>query len=144
PDASQRVLEIYHQTIRHLYELLSNSGPEVVSREIGLSEARSESRLIDLLDKYDATLTYVGSKAHGSRLERVLSDVVRKNVVPAGNREMEISYLNGESSLDDIAATINNLEADSEWDNEARIDAVIGTSVVSHGVDVSRFNAMVM
>lgn len=144
PEASKQVLQIHHQTIRDLYDLLRTDGPTVVRDELNLTDAQSEQDILALLDKYDATLTYVGSKAHGSRIERALSDDVSKLLRPAGDRQLEVAYLNGESTLDDIAETIDNLEGESEWNEDTRLDAVIGTSLVSHGVDVSRFNFMVM
>lgn len=144
PEASKQVLLIHHQVIRNLYDLLMSAGHEAVCEELGMDVDTSEVEIMELLGKYDATLTYVGSKAHGSRIERALNDEVSKKLKPAGTRQMEIAYLNGESSLDDIAETIENLEIPSEWNEDSRLDAVIGTSLVSHGVDVSRFNFMVM
>lgn len=144
PEASKQVLLVHHQVIRNLYDMLMSDGYKAVCEELGIGDDSSEDEVLGLLDKYDATLTYVGSKAHGSRIERALSDEVSKKLKPAGTRQMEIAYLNGESSLDDIAETIDNLEEPSKWDEDSRLDAVIGTSLVSHGVDVSRFNFMVM
>jgi len=143
-EASTRVLEIVHQAVRQLYQLLEDEGPIAVSAEMDISRVLTEDEILKLLDKYDASLTYVGSKAHGSRIERVLGDEVARRVTRAGKRHIEISYLTGESTLDDIAETIDNLESESVWDDEERLDAVIGTSLISHGVDVDRFNIMVM
>lgn len=144
PEASARVLEIIHRTIRSLYQMLDSEGPTVVAAEIGSMDATTNMEVSNLLDKYDTSLTYVGSKAHGSRIERVLRDEVSRRVLSAGTRNLEVSYLNGESSIDDIAGTIESLENEGNWDDESRLDAVVGTSVVSHGVDVDRFNLMVM
>jgi hypothetical protein len=144
PEASADVLEIFHSEIRSLYNILETQGVQAITHIIGLQNTISREELLDLLDKYDTTLTYVGSKAHGSRIERILRDDKSKNILKAGSRQVEVAYLNGESSLDDITATIENLETASDWDSDNRLDAVIGTSLISHGVDVSRFNLMVM
>lgn len=144
PDATKLVLEILHSEIRELYHLLAAGDLDAVIDRVGLEVSTSLKDLLDLLDNYDTTLTYVGSKAHGSRIERALTDDISQRVVRAGNREIQVTYLNGESTMDDIANTIEALEEDSSWDASDRLDAVIGTSLISHGVDVSRFNIMAM
>ena len=144
PDASTDVLEIFHSEVRNIYSMLETEGVQTVAHALGLTIPTSKESVLDLLDKYDTTLTYVGSKAHGSRIERVLNDEKSKIIPRAGSRQIEVSYLNGESSLDDITGTIEALETASKWDSNGRLDAVIGTSLISHGVDVSRFNLMVM
>lgn len=142
PEASADVLEILHSEIRALYLELETKGPEALAQALRI-ETLSHEDAIELLDKYNITLTYVGAKAHGSRVERELTNRGR-SLPKAGSRDIKVSYLNGESTLDDIASTIGTLETVDDWDDEERLDAVIGTSLISHGVDVSRFNLMVM
>lgn len=144
PDASADVLEIFHSEIRKLYGMIETDDIQSIVQTLRLNDATTKELILELLDKYDTTLTYVGSKSHGSRIERVLADEKSKIIPKAGDRQIEVSYLNGESTLDDIAGTIESLETASEWDSAARLDAVIGTSLISHGVDVSRFNLMIM
>lgn len=144
PDATKLVLEILHSEIRQIYTLLITGGLDAIIEQINLEPNTSVDDLLELLDNYDTTLTYVGSKAHGSRIERALTDDISQRVAKAGSREIKVSYLNGESTMDDIANTIEALEEDTDWNANERLDAVIGTSLISHGVDVSRLNVMTM
>lgn len=143
PEASAHVLDILHSEIRELYAQLKANGAKGFATKLGIPSIPEEDAF-ELIDKYDTTLTYVGSKAHGSRIERILNDEIGKTISKAGERQIRVSYLNGESTLDDIAGTIQSLETENVWDDVERLDAVIGTSLISHGVDVSRFNLMVM
>jgi hypothetical protein len=144
PEASSLVLEILYKEIRELYNLLLTEGLPEFKARTKIDGIEDITDALEMLDKYDTTLTYVGSKAHGSRIERNLSVDISKRVSKAGDRQLEVVYLNGESSLDDIAETIQSLEAMKKWDESDRLDAVIGTSLISHGVDVTRFNLMMM
>jgi len=47
--------------------------------------------------------------------------------------------------MDQIADAVDRLERPpTDWEDPKRLDAVVGTSLISHGVDVTRFNLMVM
>lgn len=145
PDAAARVLEILHDEIRGLYLELEDKGPAEVASRVELLDVQGEADVLALLDKYDTTLTYVGAKADGGRIKRELDDRISRIVPRAGIRQIESVYLSGESTMDEIAGAVDELERPpSEWDDPARLDAVVGTSLISHGVDVTRFNLMAM
>jgi hypothetical protein len=139
------VLEVLHDEVRGLYLLLTLNDVTTVVQTVGLVDAQSDEAILALLDKYDTTLTYVGTKADGGRIKRILDDVVSRAIPRAGSRQVESVYLSGESTMDEIAETVDELERPPEnWDDPDRLDAVVGTSLISHGVDVTRFNLMAM
>lgn len=145
PEASTRVLSFLHEEVRNLYQQLKDQGPTAVAARVGLLDAQSESTVLALLNNYDTTLTYVNSKPDGGRIKRTLDDQISRQVPRAGERQLESVYLSGGSTMDQIADAVDKLERPpTDWDDPNRIDAVVGTSLISHGVDVTRFNLMVM
>ena len=108
-----------------------------------LPNARTEEEVKALLRYYETTLTYVGSKTRGLRVRQSLErDAARLG--PAGGRELATEFLSGDSSLADIADAVRRVESPPAWEEEGHLDATVATSVISHGVDVERFNLMVM
>ena len=96
-----------------------------------------------LLHFYSTTLTYVGSKARGIRIRQSLDR--ESNRLRPGNADLSTEFLSGDSSLAAIADAVRRIEAPpDDWTAAGHIDATIATNVISHGVDVERFNLMVM
>jgi hypothetical protein len=108
-----------------------------------LPNARTEEEVHELLYCYATTLTYVGSKARGVRIRQAL-DRVAGRLRPGGARDLATEFLSGDSSLAEIAETVRRLEYPPEWTEEGYLDATVATNVISHGVDVERFNVMLM
>jgi hypothetical protein len=145
PEASTRVLSFLHDEIRNLYQQLQDQGAAAVADKVGLLDARDETEVLALMNNYDTTLTYVNSKPDGGRIKRTLDDLISRHVPRAGDRQIESVYLSGGSTMDEIAETVDKLERPpADWKDPYRLDAVVGTSLISHGVDVTRFNLMVM
>ncbi|MCA1565732.1 MAG: hypothetical protein LC803_08865 [Acidobacteria bacterium] len=145
PDASMRVLSFLHEEIRNIYQQLKDQGPTSVAARVGLYDAKNEAEVLALLNYYDTTLTYVGSKPDGGRIKRSLDDSISQQVPRIGTRQIESVYLSSNSTMDQIADAVDRLERPpTDAADPKRIDAVVGTSLISHGVDVSRFNLMVM
>lgn len=145
PDASTRVLSFLHDEVRILYQQLIDQGSTTVAGRVGLLDAQTAAEVLALLNNYDTTLTYVNSKPDGGRIKRTLDDLISRQVPRAGDRQIESVYLSGGSTMDEIAEAVDRLERPpADWTDPGRIDAVVGTSLISHGVDVTRFNLMVM
>lgn len=108
-----------------------------------LPTARTEEAVRELLYYYSTTLTYVGSKSRGVRIRQALErDASRLR--PGNARDLNTEFLSGDSTLSAIADVVRRVEDPPEWDEEGYLDATIATSIISHGVDVERFNLMVM
>lgn len=145
PEASMRVLSFLHEEVRNLYQQLKDQGPAAVAGRVGFLDAQNEAEVLALLNNYDTTLTYVNSKPDGGRIKRTLDDQISRQVPRAGSRQIESVFLSGGSTMDQIAEAVDKLERPpTDWEDPDRIDAVVGTSLISHGVDVTRFNLMVM
>jgi hypothetical protein len=135
-DAASLCTRLLHEELIRLYA----SAEDVA---LWLPTCRSAAQVRSLLNFYVTTLTYVGSKARGVRVRHALErDSGRLR--PGSSRDLTTEFLSGESSLAQIASVVRRVEKPARWDNELHLDAAIATSIISHGVDVERFNVMVM
>jgi hypothetical protein len=117
--------------------------------ELGMDASLWERRpslrdAADLLFNYEVALGYVNSKAHGAKLDeelRLLSDALDND----GHGPLDRVVLTGQVPIPELAAAIGRVQEDTlSTDRGARLRALIGTSVVSHGVDLDRLNMLVM
>ncbi|CAM4043556.1 helicase-related protein [Nocardia ninae] len=103
---------------------------------ITLTTDESRSKLFD----YELALAYVNSKAHGVA---ILDDLNRlsEHFLNSGADRVKSEYLTGERSLGDLAAVIAAIQDSNPTTARAdRIRGIVGTAVVSHGVDLDRLN----
>lgn len=100
--------------------------------------------IVDLLFNYEVALGYVNSKAHGAKLDeelRLLSDALDNE----GHGPLDRVVLTGQVPIPELAAAIGRIQEDTlVTDRGTRLRALVGTSVVSHGVDLDRLNMLVM
>lgn len=98
----------------------------------------------ELLFNYEVALGYVNSKAHGAKLDeelRLLSDALDND----GHGPVDRVVLTGQVPIPELAAAIGRVQEDAlSSDRGTRLRALVGTSVVSHGVDLDRLNMLVM
>lgn len=132
-------LEILHDEIRQLY-----ARPGTIAARLGLPDTYTPAAMSALLHRYDTSLTYVGSKAAGTRIEKTLDQEVGQRIPRAGQRQLTTAFLNGQSTMADIHSTVIHLEKPPDWQHPDRLDALVATSMISHGVDVARLNVMVI
>ena len=129
--------------VRHLHEEINrlHSNPAEAIR--WLPTVRDEESVRALLFFYSTTLTYVGSKSRGVRIRQAL-DRDAGQLRPGNLRDLNTEFLSGDSTLSEIADTVRRVEDPPEWREDGHLDAMVATSIISHGVDVERFNLMVM
>lgn len=100
--------------------------------------------ILDLLFDYEVSLGYVNSKAHGAKLDeelRLLSD----RLDGEGRGSVERVVLTGQVPIPDLADAISRVQDEKRTlDRSRRLRAMVGTSVVSHGVDLDRLNVLIM
>lgn len=99
---------------------------------------------LDYLFNYELALAYVNSKAHGVAIH---DDIHRlsEELFNAGADPVKSEYLMGETTLGELAATVAAIQGDTRaTPRSQRIRAFVGTSVVSHGVDLERLNLEVL
>jgi hypothetical protein len=135
-DAASLCVRFLHEELNRLYE-------NPYDAAAWLPTARTEEAVRALLYFYSTTLTYVGSKSRGVRIRQALErDAGRLR--PGNSRDLNTEFLSGDSTLAAIADVVRRVEDPPAWNEESYLDATVATSIISHGVDVERFNLMVM
>lgn len=136
---------MYHHTreiefIRE--ELSSTTGDHPLVDELGLETVSSSEDFNELLSLYETTLSYCISNDEKDRLMESIrgqiSDYLQREELPTPLEE----ELTGDTKFTEVENILNNLENPPE-DPEERISMLAATNMISHGVDIERFNYMV-
>ena len=136
-DASALSTEILQTEIGKIFE--------EPSRAIAfLHDAKTDEDVRALLRHYTTTLNYVGSLPRGSRVRQALEAVASKVRPGPDARELNVEYLSGRSSSAEVAEVVHRVEGPPDWKDESFLDALVATSMISHGVDLERANLMTM
>jgi hypothetical protein len=130
------LIEFYYREVETLRSLPANAA-NPYGGKIRPGTAEWEA----IIDFYVTSLTYflAGRELNSIRID-IEGDVI-PNVRRDGFQEFEISELTGSTSSDDVARILDKLERTSQ--KGAPADVILATSMVSHGVDIDRMNAMI-
>ncbi|RWA21867.1 hypothetical protein MELE44368_14325 [Mycolicibacterium elephantis DSM 44368] len=125
--------------IEHVHRLTDDPTPLLAAMAAaGVTRTAAEAR--SMLFDYELSLAYVNSKAHGVA---ILDDLNRlsERFINGGTDRVKAEYVTGETSLGELAAIIAAVQdCDTAISRADRIRGLVGTSVVSHGVDLDRLN----
>lgn len=129
------LLQYYHEETQHLLKLQSNdSNPYAGSIQPGTSEWRQ------LIDFYLTSLTYFLAGRDLSSIRTDLEAAVNSELSGSGYRELLIKEMTGGTATNEVTDILEKVErAHVEGTTP---DAILATSMISHGIDVDRFNAM--
>ncbi len=134
-NAILEIIEYYHRAVELLSATQSGPNPYGGSLVPGTDSWR------DLLDSYKASLTYFLANR---QLNEVKTDLIG-HVIPSLELDRlsppRLHELTGSTSTDEVQSTLELLETKTTEGGES--DVVLATSMVSHGVDVDRLNAMI-
>lgn len=119
----------------------------ISARQDGLpatSAGQPRAALDEMLFNYELSLAYVNSKIHGDQIADDLRELAQE-FVDHGEDGLAMRVLTGDVRIADLAEPISRIEKDTlDTPRSNRIRALVGTSVVSHGVDLERLNMLVM
>lgn len=114
-----------------------------------LENAQTEADVLSLLVYYTTTLAYVGRLSSGTRIRNDLSEKMSSSLHRLGQRLREtlgrdgrVEFHSSRSTMSELAELIERLENQDDFESQDFLDAVIATSIISHGVDVERLNLM--
>jgi hypothetical protein len=107
--------------------------------ELPDDDAQRHALLEGLLDQYEVQISYNIAKKSSDLVLRTVKTMVNRQLEARGDpyRPLTSVSLTGETRMSDVRDALTRLEAD---DPEDPIDLVVATSMISHGVDVDRFN----
>jgi len=132
--ASLRILEIYNQKVQWMRDQ-----PKAAIEELGLNKV-TEDDFLDFLRLYDLSLTYVNRKATGGNIAYGLSE----RVSPQLPHRLSVSLLTGDNTMIEVGQAIEQIERERHEVEGPRLDVLIATSLISHGVDLERINFLSM
>lgn len=132
--AALRTLEIYHQEIQRMRDF-----PKEALMELSFDNV-TEDEFLDFLRLYDLSLTYVNRKATGGNITYGLN----QNVSPRLPHALAVEMLTGDNTMTEVGQVIEQIERERHKVEGSRLDALIATSLISHGVDLERINFLCM
>lgn len=130
------LIELYHRTVQDLQRW-----PAASPNPYGGSVDPSTPQWADLLDPYVTSLTYFLANRELDSIRTDLKGDVLPNLEAAGYIPIEPLDMTGGTSTDEVTRILDRLEQPGAMDRP--VDAVLATSMISHGVDVDRLNAMI-
>ena len=115
-----------------------------IQNQLADDTSRPRSALEEMLFNYEISLAYVNSKIHGDQIADDLRELGQL-FVDRDQDHLVMRILTGDVKIADLAEPIGRIEKDTlDTPRSERIRALVGTSVVSHGVDLERLNTLVM
>lgn len=132
-NAVLELLELYMATASQLR--ISSAGPSPFGGPV-LPGSADWGQLLDL---YGTSLTYFLAKRHLDAASNDIAADVSPNLQERGLPAVTQYHLTGETRTEEVERTLDHLQRAGKAGD---IDAVLATNMVSHGVDVDRFNAM--
>ena len=131
-----RVQGLLHREIERLAD-----DPQASLDWLGLTPTTTPEQLLAELFNYELSLGYVNSKRDGDAIANKLDGYVKE----FGGDPLVVRFLSGDNTLNEIADVLRMID-EQRLSNprEQRLRATVGTSVVSHGVDLDRLNMLIM
>jgi len=129
-----KILEIYHREIQRMRNF-----PKAALEELEIDNV-TEDDFLDFLRLYDLSLTYVNRKATGGNIAYGLNQIVS----PRFPQALFMKMLTGDNTMTEVGQVIDQIEAERDEVEGPRLDALIATSLISHGVDLERINFLCM
>ncbi len=129
------LLEYFHAEIQRLNQLTAaNINPYQGQLQPGRADWQ------DFIDPYLTSLSYFMATRHLSSIRTDIESHVNANLESEDYQALNLAELTGSTSTGEVARTLEKVEQPYQPNNP---NAVLATSMVSHGVDIDRFNAMI-
>ncbi|MGC2708172.1 MAG: helicase-related protein [Candidatus Sulfotelmatobacter sp.] len=130
------LIEFYHAEVERLLRLtVADPNP------YGGALRPASPEWVLLIDFYRTSLTYFLQKREVDSIRTDIEGDVNPKLIKAGFQPLTIRELTGSTTTNDVQTSLETLERPAS--STSAPDAVLATSMVSHGVDIDRFNAMI-
>lgn len=133
----ERCLEIYHTEIQRLYSLGVQGAVDLGL--VGLNDEESWRRFLGL---YDLSVVYVNQKATGADIDYRINHALNRRLSAEHGFTITTQILTGDDPMEKVGDVIDRIEADLMAPPSQKLHSLIATSMISHGVDLARINAM--
>ena len=133
------------QTMIELVHRFQDDPPDAVTRLTAFAAINATpANVAEVLFDYEVSLGFVNSKNAGAQISDAISQL-SAHLEARGEDRILRRVLTGEVDVPELADAIDLIEdASPTMPRSERLRALVGTSVVSHGVDLERLNLMVM
>lgn len=136
-----RIIQDYEASPESLHEDITNIAEDAVagSLEFADTPAKRQPELQAALDDYKVQVSYNIAKSQSDILQRSIKGMVNRHLdaFEGPYHRLNPVTMTGETDMERVREVLAYLEAD---DPKEEIDVVVATSMISHGVDVDRFN----
>lgn len=124
-------------TLRYLAEFVSNAENNI--KQLSEKYKIKESELKEIISKYKCIMTYHNKKSDVNAMNFYMHAVVNDKLQKI-NYSIKHDILTGNDTLEVIKSHIQNIK---NFDNsQNKISALSCTSIVSHGIDITKWNFM--
>lgn len=137
-NAVLELIQYYHEEIEKLLGL-SASDPNPFGGQIRPGTPEWQR----LLDPYVTSLTYFSATRELNSIHTDLDAHVNNELTQAGFSPLRIAELSGSTTTDDVTRILELLETTQPGQTTTAPNAILATSMISHGVDVDRLNCIV-
>ena len=135
-NATLEILQYYHETLQTLQKLPSGD-PNPYKGRVQPGSSDWEKRI----DNYVTSLAYFLAGRDLSSIHTDLENAVNTGLQRQGYRLLEIAEMTGSTSTSEVTHILEKVETPCPPPGDAP-DTILATSMISHGVDVNRFNGM--
>jgi len=104
----------------------------------------SADHLLQLAFQYEVILTYVLTRKGGDQVGEAIDSRVRTEIEQLGEAALRVESFNSGVEMPRMIETMEEVEScTTATPLSERVRGVIATNIISHGVDIDRFNIMV-
>jgi hypothetical protein len=137
-----RTIGLLHSIVERIRRDCGPCLPEV-QQLLGLPDV-SREELETLAFHYEVVLTYVLTRKGGDQVGEAIDARVRTEVEQIGGSELRVESFHSNVDMARMIATMEELESATQATPLGdRVRGVLATNIISHGVDIDRFNVMV-
>ena len=135
-NAILELLSYYQQAIQDLQRLTSSD-----ANPYGGSLKPGTPGWTEILDLYSTSVSYFRSIRDLSSIRTDLDAAVNSDLERDGFRPADVFEMTGNTTTDEVTRILKRLETETTSADQS--DIILASSMISHGVDVDRLNAMV-
>lgn len=140
--AVARTIGMLHAIIERVRRECINDLGGVCAR-LGVHAADSE-QLQQLAFHYEVVLSYVLTRKGGDQVGEAIDSRVRTEIEQLGEAALRVESFNSSVDMPRMIEAMEEIETSTmQTPLSERIRGVIATNIISHGVDIDRFNVMV-
>ncbi len=128
------------ELIQYYHEEIESAGRST-TKPYGGSLALGDPLWKKLIDQYSTSLTYFSATRELNSIRTDLDAATNTELEQRGFSPLRIAELSGSTTTDDVTRILDSLEKSTS--SVAPPNALLATSMVSHGVDIERLNCMI-